>query len=88
MHDNSYFCPALANVSQYRMDLFRFTQNLLLGAGREEHGILQTKSIHVAILLNLVNSFTLTNIKSINSEKLWVVEIRNTKLAIYSQQSV
>ena len=49
----------------------------LLPAGSEEHEVLQTGSIHAAILPSC-QSFTVVHFKCLNCAFIWVVKTRNT----------
>ena len=57
---------------------------IVLPAGSEEHEVLQTGSIHEAILL--VNSFTMIHLKCIGIQIIWVVKIRNTSEVVLGPQ--
>ena len=57
----------------------------LLPTGREEHGVLQTGSIHVAILPSC-QSFTIVHLSAFNCAFILVVKIRNTLEAVLRPQ--
>ena len=54
---------------------------MLLPSESEEHEVLQTGSIHVAIPPSFL-SFTIVHFKCLNCAPIWVVKIRNTSEAV------
>ena len=63
-----------------------FVGMFLLPAGSEEHEVLQTGSIHLAILPSC-QSFATVHLKCLNCAFIWVVKIRNISEAVFRPQN-